>query len=118
MFEKAGQLTASNAGYISMKKLYSTIGLNGINEAIEFLGYDILFLENENEDEFGSENISQNLSSNTKTENSFDLIKKTQISQIFTFSNLNRIIFNEIKTEISLSCDGTTSIFSTDASST
>jgi ribonucleoside-triphosphate reductase len=30
MFEKAKQLTASTAGYISMKKLYSTIGLNGI----------------------------------------------------------------------------------------
>lgn len=31
-------LTSSNAGYIYMKKLYSTIGLNGINEAAEFLG--------------------------------------------------------------------------------
>lgn len=30
--------TASKAGYISMSKLYSTIGLNGINEAAEFLG--------------------------------------------------------------------------------
>ena len=30
--------TASNAGYISMSKLYSTVGLNGINEAAEFLG--------------------------------------------------------------------------------
>ena len=30
--------TASKAGYISMQKLYSTIGLNGINEAAEFLG--------------------------------------------------------------------------------
>ena len=29
---------ASKAGYISMQKLYSTIGLNGINEAAEFLG--------------------------------------------------------------------------------
>lgn len=45
MFEKAGQLTASNAGYISMKKLYSTIGLNGINEAAMFLGIDVSYNE-------------------------------------------------------------------------
>lgn len=32
--------TASKAGYISMSKLYSTIGLNGINEAAEFLGIE------------------------------------------------------------------------------
>lgn len=43
MFEKAGQLTASTAGYISMKKLYSTIGLNGINEAAMFLGIDVSY---------------------------------------------------------------------------
>ena len=36
--EKRGMLNASTAGYISMKKLYSTIGINGINEAAEFLG--------------------------------------------------------------------------------
>ena len=36
--EENGMLTSSNAGYIYMKKLYSTIGLNGINEAAEFLG--------------------------------------------------------------------------------
>ena len=36
--EKAGMLNASTAGYIKMNKLYSTIGLNGINEAAEFLG--------------------------------------------------------------------------------
>lgn len=36
--EEKGMLTASNAGYISMKKLYCTIGINGINEAAEFLG--------------------------------------------------------------------------------
>lgn len=43
MFEKAGQLTASTAGYISMKKLYSTIGLNGINEAAMFLGIEVSY---------------------------------------------------------------------------
>lgn len=36
--EEQGLLTASNAGYISMRKLYSTIGENGINEAAEFIG--------------------------------------------------------------------------------
>lgn len=36
--EDRGMLTSSSAGYIYMKKLYSTIGLNGINEAAEFLG--------------------------------------------------------------------------------
>lgn len=36
--EKQGLLTASNADYIKMNKLYSTIGVNGINEAAEFLG--------------------------------------------------------------------------------
>lgn len=36
--EDKGMLTSSKAGYIYMKKLYSTIGLNGINEAAEFLG--------------------------------------------------------------------------------
>lgn len=36
--EDKGMLTSSKAGYIYMKKLYCTIGLNGINEAAEFLG--------------------------------------------------------------------------------
>lgn len=36
--EDRGMLTSSKAGYIYMKKLYNTIGLNGINEAAEFLG--------------------------------------------------------------------------------
>ena len=36
--ENKGMLTASTAGFISMRDLYSTIGINGINEAAEFLG--------------------------------------------------------------------------------
>ena len=36
--EEAGMLNASTAGYISMHKLFSTIGINGLNEAAEFLG--------------------------------------------------------------------------------
>ena len=37
-WEANGMFTASKAGYIHMDKLYSTIGLNGINEAAEYLG--------------------------------------------------------------------------------
>lgn len=36
--EKKNLLTSSTAGYIHMKDLFSTIGINGINEAAEFLG--------------------------------------------------------------------------------
>ena len=43
--EDAGMLTPSKAGYIHMKKLYSTIGLNGINEAAEFLGIECSYNE-------------------------------------------------------------------------
>ena len=39
--EAQGMLTASKAGYISMRKLFSTIGVNGFNEAAEFLGMEI-----------------------------------------------------------------------------
>ena len=39
-WESNGMFTASKAGYISMSKLYSTIGLNGINEAAEFMGIE------------------------------------------------------------------------------
>jgi len=38
--EDSGMLTPSNAGYISMRRLYSTIGENGLNEAAEFLGLE------------------------------------------------------------------------------
>ena len=40
-WEDAGMFTCSNAGYIHMNKLYSTIGMNGLNEAAEFLGMTI-----------------------------------------------------------------------------
>ena len=39
--ENQGMLTASKAGYISMRKLFSTIGVNGFNEAAEYLGMEI-----------------------------------------------------------------------------
>ena len=38
--EEKGMLTSSTAGYISMSKLFSTVGVNGINEAAEFLGIE------------------------------------------------------------------------------
>ena len=40
-WEKRGMMTASNAGYIHIKKLYSTFGVNGINEAAEYMGYKV-----------------------------------------------------------------------------
>lgn len=43
--EDKNMLTSSKAGYIYMKKLYSTIGLNGINEAAEFLGIKCTYNE-------------------------------------------------------------------------
>ena len=45
-WESNGMFTASKAGYISMSKLYSTIGLNGINEAAEFLGIKCSYNKN------------------------------------------------------------------------
>lgn len=36
--EEKGMLNASTAGYIKMNKLFSTIGINGLNEAAEFIG--------------------------------------------------------------------------------
>lgn len=41
--EKSGMLTSSKAGYIDMESLYSTIGINGINEAAMFLGLDVSY---------------------------------------------------------------------------
>ena len=38
--EDKSMLTASKAGYIDMRSLFSTIGLNGINDAAEFLGIE------------------------------------------------------------------------------
>lgn len=39
--EEAGMYASSNAGYISLSKLYSTIGLIGYCEAAQFLGLEI-----------------------------------------------------------------------------
>lgn len=39
--EDKGMFAASNAGYIRMKKLYSTIGLIGYTEAAQFLGLEV-----------------------------------------------------------------------------
>lgn len=39
-FYNANMLPAYSAGFISMSKQYSTIGVNGMVEACEFLGYD------------------------------------------------------------------------------
>lgn len=39
--EDKGMFAASNGGYIFMSKLYSTIGINGLNEAARFLGMTV-----------------------------------------------------------------------------
>lgn len=39
--EDKGMFAASNGGYIYINKLYSTIGINGLNEAARFLGFEI-----------------------------------------------------------------------------
>ena len=43
--EEKGMMTSSTAGYISMRDLFSTIGINGINEAAEFLGIECTYNE-------------------------------------------------------------------------
>ena len=39
--EDKGMFAASNGGYIRVSKLYSTIGINGLNEAARFLGLKV-----------------------------------------------------------------------------
>lgn len=39
--EERGMFAASNGGYIHISKLYSTIGINGLNEAARFLGMTV-----------------------------------------------------------------------------
>lgn len=39
--EERGMFVASNGGYIHISKLYSTIGINGLNEAARFLGLEV-----------------------------------------------------------------------------
>ena len=39
--EDRGMFAASNGGYIYIRKLYSTIGINGLNEAAKFLGLEV-----------------------------------------------------------------------------
>ncbi len=46
--EDLGMFSSSNAGYIHINKLFSTIGINGLNEAALFLGLDV----SNNEDYF------------------------------------------------------------------
>lgn len=39
--EEKGMFAACNGGYIRVSKLYSTIGINGLNEAAKFLGLEV-----------------------------------------------------------------------------
>ena len=40
-WEDKKMFASSNGGYINIKNLYSTVGINGLNEAAEFLGYEV-----------------------------------------------------------------------------
>lgn len=42
-WEERGMFNASTAGYIGMKDLFCTIGINGINEAARFLGIEVSY---------------------------------------------------------------------------
>lgn len=44
-WEERGMFNASTAGYISMKDLFCTIGINGINEAARYLGIEVSYNE-------------------------------------------------------------------------
>ena len=40
-WEDKGMYASSNGGYINIKDLFSTVGINGLNEAAEFLGLEV-----------------------------------------------------------------------------
>ena len=40
-WEDKGMFASSNGGYIQIKDLFSTVGINGLNEAAEFLGLKV-----------------------------------------------------------------------------
>ena len=40
-WEARGMFASSNGGYINIKDLFSTIGINGLNEAAEFVGFTV-----------------------------------------------------------------------------
>ena len=40
-WEARGMYASSNGGYIQIKDLFSTVGINGLNEAAEFLGLEV-----------------------------------------------------------------------------
>ena len=40
-WEDKGMFASSNGGYINIKDLFSTVGINGLNEAAEFLGFTV-----------------------------------------------------------------------------
>ena len=40
-WEALGMYASSNGDYIQIKNLFSTVGINGLNEAAEFLGLEV-----------------------------------------------------------------------------
>ena len=76
LFEK-NLLTVYNAGFINMKKQYLTIGINGLNQAAEFLG--IQCTKNE-----AYENLCKNIFSTIKEQNTAHKTKELMFNTEFT----------------------------------
>ena len=93
-YEDKGMFTASNAGYIYMKKLYSTIGVIGYFEAAKFLGIETS--NNEEYKEFlslilGTIKEQNKIHSIIKIRRMVIMFQKTKIYTIVTFTILGII---------------------------
>ena len=76
-FYNANMLTVYNAGFIDMKKQYLTIGINGLNQAAEFLGMQC----NKNED---YEKFCNFIFTTIKEQNQFHKTKDLMFNTEFT----------------------------------
>lgn len=74
--EEQGMFTSCNAGYIHMKKLYCTVGINGINEAALFLGIPISYNES-------YKNFVQLITNTISTQNKLHSTSKFKMNQEF-----------------------------------
>lgn len=75
-FKKAGLLAVYDAGYISLDKQYSTIGINGMVEAAEFLGIDVS--NNTEYKSFVSKNLKVIYDSNKEAKISYGFMFNTE----------------------------------------
>lgn len=74
--EDAGMLNASTSGYINMHKLFSTIGINGLNEAAEFIGLTCNY--NDDYKEFCNL-VTGTISSQNKIHSTKDFLMNTEL---------------------------------------